>query len=149
MYRTCGEGVSRPTGEAGRSKDPGRSGGGVELRGFVFAFNLEEVKSPMGTLTVNDEQAVTTTKAPGSSACDGRDGEPPGGGSSLERVIVDLSPLSVAALDGLVRQTGQTKTDSINKALQVYAYIQQLMCTGGALYVRDTADGKLERLRIY
>jgi hypothetical protein len=71
------------------------------------------------------------------------------GGSGLERVTVNLTVRSVEALDGLVRLTGDTKTDAINKALQVYSYLQNLMNTGGALYVREADGAELERLRFF
>jgi len=63
-------------------------------------------------------------------------------------VTVNLTPRSVASLDSLVELTGDTKTDSINKSLQIYAYIQQLLSTGGALYIREPDSAELERLRI-
>jgi hypothetical protein len=74
---------------------------------------------------------------------------PSGGGSALERVTVNLSGRSVAALDALVQLTGDTKTDSINKALQVYSYVRQLMHDGGRLYARETPQGEAERLHIF
>jgi len=71
------------------------------------------------------------------------------GGSGLERVTVNLTVRSVEALEGLVHLTGDTKTDAINKALQVYSYLQNLMNTGGALYVREADGAELERLRFF
>jgi hypothetical protein len=71
------------------------------------------------------------------------------GGSGLERVTVNLTVRSVEALEGLVSLTGDTKTDAINKALQVYSYLQNLMNTGGALYVREADGAELERLRFF
>jgi hypothetical protein len=73
------------------------------------------------------------------------------GGSGLERVTVNLTTRSVEALESLVHLTGDTKTDVINKALQVYSYLQNLMNTGGALYVREgEGEGaELERLRFF
>lgn len=74
-------------------------------------------------------------------------GEGSGGGSSLERVTVNLTSRSVAALEALVALSGDTKTDAINKALQIYAYLQQHMDGGGKVYVREPGSDELERLR--
>lgn len=70
-----------------------------------------------------------------------------GGGSTLERVTVNLSPRSVRAMEQLVASTGDTKTDVINKALQVYSFIQEVMDEGGRLYTREAGSDELERLR--
>jgi hypothetical protein len=88
---------------------------------------------------------VTKATEPGAK----EKGRASAGGSGLERVTVNLAPRSVAALDALVQLTGDTKTDAINKALQVYSYLQGLMHDGGALYVRETAGGEMERLRFF
>jgi hypothetical protein len=77
------------------------------------------------------------------------DGTAKASGSSLERVTVNLSPRSVAALDELVQITGDTKTDAINKALQVYSFLQTVMHQGGALYTREAPGAELERLRFF
>jgi hypothetical protein len=71
------------------------------------------------------------------------------GGSNLERVTVNLTPRSVAALDALVQLTGDTKTDAINKALQIYSYLQNVLHNSGALYVRESDGDELERLRFF
>jgi len=67
----------------------------------------------------------------------------------LEKVTVNLTKRSVEALDKLVESTGETKTDAINKALQVYAFIQEQFDNGGALYVKDAGSDEAERLRIF
>jgi hypothetical protein len=45
--------------------------------------------------------------------------------------------------------TGESKTDTINRALQIYAFLEQLAEHGGAVYARETADAELERLKIF
>ena len=67
----------------------------------------------------------------------------------MEKVTVNLTKRSVEALDKLVESTGETKTDAINKALQVYAFIQEQFDNGGALYVKDAGSDEAERLRIF
>ncbi len=48
-----------------------------------------------------------------------------GSGGSLERVTVNLTPRSSKALEEVVGLTGDSKTDSINRAIQIYAYIER------------------------
>jgi len=49
------------------------------------------------------------------------------------------------------RITGRcaSKTDTINKALQVFAYLQELQRGGGAIYVREPGSKEQERLKIF
>jgi hypothetical protein len=70
-------------------------------------------------------------------------------GSTLERVTVNLTPRASKALEQAVKCTGDTKTDTINRALQVYAYLEETMQSGGSIYLRQNPDGELERLRIF
>lgn len=72
-----------------------------------------------------------------------------GGGSSWERVTVNLVTRAVTALNSIVAQTGVSKTDAINKALQVYDYVQDHQSRGGAIYVREPDSNELVRLRIF
>ena len=66
----------------------------------------------------------------------------PGGGSGLTRVTVNLTRKAVEALESVSDATGYSKTDTINRALQVYAIVQQLMeDNGGKLRLRrDNGD---------
>src|SRR5437867_1901097 len=73
-----------------------------------------------------------------------RSGRP---GGSLERVTVNLTSRSSQALEEAVRLTGDTKTDAINRAVQLYAFVERVMDQGGSVYVRDAESGELERLR--
>jgi len=68
-------------------------------------------------------------------------------GGSLERVTVNLTLRSSQALDEAVRLTGDTKTDAINRAVQLYAFVEKVIDQGGSVYVRDAESGELERLR--
>ena len=45
--------------------------------------------------------------------------------------------------------TGDSKTDSINRALQVYAYLEEVTAEGGAIYVRESADSEMQRLKMF
>ncbi|SHG44932.1 hypothetical protein SAMN05444320_10960 [Streptoalloteichus hindustanus] len=71
------------------------------------------------------------------------------GHGSLERVTVNLTPRSSKALEQTVALTGDSKTDTINRALQVYAFLEELMQSGGSVHVRQSPDGELQLLRIF
>ena len=67
---------------------------------------------------------------------------------TLERVTVNLIPRACSALEAIVERTGDSKTDTINRALQVYNYLDEIMHSGGAVYVQEP-EGKPERLKIF
>jgi hypothetical protein len=68
--------------------------------------------------------------------------------SGLTRVTVNLNRQAVQALEFVSEATGYSKTDTINRALQVYAIVQQIMeRNGGVLHVKHD-DGELERIHI-
>lgn len=73
----------------------------------------------------------------------------PRAGQALERVTANLTSRSSRALNLATDLTGDSKTDTVNRALQVYAYLMQITSQGGAIYVREESDGKLERLAIF
>ena len=83
-------------------------------------------------MTDRDREAVTVNRGHG----------------ALERVTVNLTPRAWHALEATVQRTGDTKTDTINRALQVYNYIEEIMHSGGAVIVQDS-HGKSERLKIF
>ncbi|MFD1148961.1 hypothetical protein [Saccharothrix hoggarensis] len=62
---------------------------------------------------------------------------------------MNLTPRSVRALDEVVGRSGDSKTDTINRALQVYAYLEEINDRGGAIYVRDGEGAELERVRFF
>jgi hypothetical protein len=67
----------------------------------------------------------------------------------LERVTVNLTPRSSRALDEAVTITGDSKTDTINRALQVYAYLERVQREGGKVFVQDADQDHLERLKFF
>ena len=97
-------------------------------------------------MPITKEAAARSAEAPSGNR---RLGGGRGGGSSLEKVTVNLTTRSVAALEKAVEVTGDSKTDVINKALQVYSFIQEQIDAGGALYVKDAGSDEAERLRIF
>jgi hypothetical protein len=71
-----------------------------------------------------------------------------GGGRGLERITVNLTSRSSAALDSAVDICGDTKTDTINRAIQIYAYLEKVIRNGGSVHVREQDGAELERLKI-
>lgn len=70
-----------------------------------------------------------------------------GGGRGLERITVNLTPRSSSALEFAADVTGDTKTDAINRAIQIYAWLEQVIEGGGSVHVRPIAGAEVERLR--
>jgi hypothetical protein len=71
-----------------------------------------------------------------------------GGSRGLERITVNLTPRSSSALELAVELSGDTKTDTINRAIQIYAYLEKVLQDGGSVHVREQTGAELERLRI-
>ena len=71
-----------------------------------------------------------------------------GGSRGLERITVNLTPRSSSALQLAVELSGDTKTDTINRAIQIYAYLEKVLQDGGSIYVREQDGAEPERLRI-
>ncbi len=106
--------------------------------------------SPMSTMTESTRTVTPDKKDPSGDGGDGSGGgKDRGGGSSLERVTVNLTTRSVAAMDTITNLTGDTKTEAINKALQFYAHIEGFLASGGALYMRDPGSNEMERIKIF
>ncbi|MFF9129262.1 MULTISPECIES: hypothetical protein [unclassified Streptomyces] len=64
-----------------------------------------------------------------------------------ERYSVTLVPPAVEAISKLVEATGLTKTDVINRAVQVYAFLEERMKEGDDVLLRSPS-GELERVHI-
>jgi hypothetical protein len=75
------------------------------------------------------------------------EGRSPGG--TLERVTVNLTQRSARALELATQLTGDSKTDTINRAMQVYAYLEHVLSNGGSVHVQESADSELERLKFF
>jgi hypothetical protein len=69
--------------------------------------------------------------------------------SSLERVTVNLTPRSAAALELATEITGDSKTDAINRAIQIYAYLEHITSKGGTVHIRESEGSDLERLKFF
>ncbi len=67
---------------------------------------------------------------------------------ALERVTVNLIPRAAQALQRAVELTGDSKTDTINRALQAYVYLEEVTRSGGDIYVRESKDAELQLLKM-
>jgi hypothetical protein len=72
-----------------------------------------------------------------------------GGGRGLERITVNLTPRSASALELAAELCGDTRTDTINRAIQIYAYLEQVIRDGGSIHVRAHDATEPERLKIF
>lgn len=68
---------------------------------------------------------------------------------AAERTTTNLTPRSARAMANLVGWTGYTKTDTVNRALQIYEFIQQIRENGGTLHVCRSQGAELERLTFF
>ena len=64
-----------------------------------------------------------------------------------ERVTVNLAQPASTALENAVKTTGQTKTEVINKALQLFADVMAAQDAGGALWIQESKDSEMIRTR--
>ena len=64
----------------------------------------------------------------------------------LTRLVVNLLPCSVNALERAAAISGDSKTDVVNRALQIYAFhVAEVMGANRQILLRD-ADGNLEEV---
>jgi len=66
---------------------------------------------------------------------------------ATERYSVTLVPPAVQAIAELTESTGLSKADVINRAVQIYAYLDAQTRGGADLLLRQS-DGTLEKLHI-
>jgi hypothetical protein len=58
------------------------------------------------------------------------------GKQELTRLSVNLTPKAHAAMKLAARLTGDTQTNTVNRAVQVYAYFENLKAEGADILVR-------------
>ena len=72
-----------------------------------------------------------------------------GRGNSLERVTVNLTARACQALQRVSDRSGDTRTDSINRAIQIYDYLDDITSRGGAIYVREPESTELQLVKMF
>lgn len=75
-----------------------------------------------------------------------KDGSPRESGN-LHKVTVNLTGRSWAAANLAAESTGLSRTDVINRAIQVYAYLEHETAQGGEVYVKAKDSEVMEKLR--
>ncbi|MEV6306240.1 hypothetical protein AB0M02_42995 [Actinoplanes sp. NPDC051861] len=70
------------------------------------------------------------------------------GGNGLVRVTVNLTKRSHRDLQKLTEETGLGKTDVLNRAVQVYALVEDLLSDGEGQLVVTRKDGTQQRIFI-
>lgn len=97
----------------------------------------------VSTATVDRTQEARRwgRKAPGGAIAAKR-------GGWLVRLTVNLTERSVAALQAASTADGNSKTDTVNRALQVYALVRELLERGGGSIRVMHPDGEVERIHI-
>jgi len=70
-----------------------------------------------------------------------------GTGGSLTRVTANFTPRAMAALEKVATETGDSKTDILNRSVMVYEVVMELMERSGGTLRVVYPDGSEERLR--
>ena len=68
--------------------------------------------------------------------------------SDVTKLTVNRVPRAVAALDDVALLTGDSKTDSVNRALQVYAFLERQQRTHGKRIFLVSDDNSMERVQL-
>lgn len=66
----------------------------------------------------------------------------------LTRVTVNLVPKTVNALDRTMDRDQVTKTDGINRAIQLYDFFSEHLTAGSAIYIRRAGSEEMERIHL-
>lgn len=69
--------------------------------------------------------------------------------SSLTKMTVNLVPRAVDAIDRASAVNQDSKTDTVNRAVQLWAFMSELSGQGWQLFVEDPGTGKRERLHLF
>ena len=67
----------------------------------------------------------------------------------LVRLTVNLTQRSVNALNRLAERTGYSRTDIINRALQVYDYVDDILDRGGELLIYEPDEDEPRSIKFF
>ena len=73
---------------------------------------------------------------------------PTGQRQLLDRMTVSLIPRTVEELEQLTEKTGMSKTDIVNRAISLYAFVTQQLDSGQELLVRDLQSREVQRIQL-
>jgi hypothetical protein len=102
----------------------------------------------MPAATIDSEAGPAAQRSDAESADRGPLGSGDRGDEPPERVTVNVTGRASRALDLAAELTGDTKTDTLNRALQVYAYLERLTACGGSVYVREPVRSRPKLLKV-
>jgi hypothetical protein len=106
--------------------------------------------------SVTKPTQVDTDNLPASERRRGRSGQPPTppgensshAGGSLTRVTANFTPRAMGSLDGICDQTGDSRTDVLNRAVMVYETILELLEEGDRRSLRiEMPNGEIRILQ--
>lgn len=63
------------------------------------------------------------------------------------KVTVSMLPETITAMQDAARLNGLSEADTVNRAIQFWAFIQLVKASGGSVHVRETAGGRLQEVR--
>jgi hypothetical protein len=64
----------------------------------------------------------------------------------LTRITVNLVPRAVVALHEALRITEYNTTDTVNRSIQLYVYLEKLFDEGKLVFIEDPKTGDRQRL---
>ncbi|MDQ2873984.1 MAG: hypothetical protein M3Y33_03870 [Actinomycetota bacterium] len=68
--------------------------------------------------------------------------------TALERMTVNLIPKAAEALGTAAAREGLSKTDTVNRALQLYDYVTGLTAAGAEVLIRTPGSAELTSLKL-
>ena len=68
--------------------------------------------------------------------------------TKLRRLTVNLTTRAYDALLQTAELTGRSKTDTVNRALIVNQWIEEVLSAGGTIYVEEKPGAELQKLKI-
>lgn len=69
--------------------------------------------------------------------------------NELHRVTVNLIPKAWDAVEKTAAREGLNKTDVINRAVQVYGFVSEVVAANGELYVREAGSESLKLIKLF
>jgi hypothetical protein len=66
----------------------------------------------------------------------------------LDRMSISLIPRTVEELEQLHEKTGMSKTDIVNRAISLYAFVTEQLDSGQDLLVRNRETGESQLIQL-
>ncbi|RKS08907.1 hypothetical protein DFP74_4633 [Nocardiopsis sp. Huas11] len=66
--------------------------------------------------------------------------------TKVHRVTVNLTEKSHEKLEETVKLTARNKTDTINRAIQVNAWLEEAIQNGASVFVKEAESGELQKI---